>query len=158
MKIDEICRQNGISNATYYNWKRNTVAWNLLILNGLKSLRMRIPDLKSCLRKSAWKIMLWRSFLQKMASDNRKEDLRSGINSGRFIGHSRLSVSFTAQWPLFTGQTLTGKLRILRLSKRFMPNWNYHHGPDSGSVFTGCDRKSTPLIINGFTGYIASWA
>lgn len=21
MKIDEICRQNGISNATYYNWK-----------------------------------------------------------------------------------------------------------------------------------------
>lgn len=27
-----------------------------------------------------------------------------------------------------------------------------------GNVFTGCDRKSTPLIINGFTGYIAGWA
>lgn len=50
MKIDEICRQNGISNATYYNWESK--------LNGLKSLRMRMPDLKNCLRKSAWKIVL----------------------------------------------------------------------------------------------------
>lgn len=39
---------------------------------------------------------------------------------------------------------------MIRLLKRFMPNWNYHHGSDSGNVFTGCDKKSTPLIINRF--------
>ncbi|WP_247718666.1 transposase [Morganella morganii] len=39
---------------------------------------------------------------------------------------------------------------MIRLLKRVIPNWNYHHGSDSGNVFTGCNRKSTLLIINRF--------
>ena len=58
IKVDEICRQNGISNATYYNWKSKYGGMNRLILKGLKNLRMKIPGLSGCLRKSVRKIML----------------------------------------------------------------------------------------------------
>lgn len=33
MKVEDICRQNGISNATYYNWKPKYMAWKLMMLN-----------------------------------------------------------------------------------------------------------------------------
>ena len=27
MKVEDVCRKHGISNATYYNWKSNRVVW-----------------------------------------------------------------------------------------------------------------------------------
>lgn len=33
IKVEDIYRQNGISNATYYNWKPKYMAWKLMMLN-----------------------------------------------------------------------------------------------------------------------------
>ncbi|SUH37348.1 transposase family protein [Salmonella enterica subsp. enterica] len=30
--VKDVCREAGISEATYYNWSPDTAAWNLLIL------------------------------------------------------------------------------------------------------------------------------
>ena len=32
LNVEEICRQNGISNATYYNWNLSMVAWKPMML------------------------------------------------------------------------------------------------------------------------------
>ncbi|OBU13644.1 transposase [Morganella psychrotolerans] len=38
MKVDEICRQNGISNATYYNWKSKYGGMEAADIKRLKEL------------------------------------------------------------------------------------------------------------------------
>ncbi len=58
MKIDEVFRRMGSVTPRITTGNQNTVVWKPPILNSLKSLSMRMPDLKSCLRKSAWEIML----------------------------------------------------------------------------------------------------
>lgn len=98
MKIDEICRQNGISNATYYNWKSKYGGMEAADIKRLKELEDENARLKKTVCGSQpGKSCDEGAFCKKGLVMAEKKDLRSGINSGRFIGHSRLSVSFTAQ-------------------------------------------------------------
>jgi len=57
-KIEEICRQNGISSAPYYNWKSKYGGIEANDVKRLKDLEDENARLKSCLLKSVSKIML----------------------------------------------------------------------------------------------------
>ncbi len=57
MKVEDICRQNGISNATYYNWKSKYGGMEANDIKRLKELEDENAKLKSYLQKSALKIM-----------------------------------------------------------------------------------------------------
>ncbi len=56
MKVEDICRQNGISNATYYNWKSKYGGMEANDVKRLKELEEENAKLKKCLQKSALKI------------------------------------------------------------------------------------------------------
>lgn len=47
--VKEVCREHGISDATYYNWKPNTVAWKPQMLSGSKIWRKKIVGLNRCM-------------------------------------------------------------------------------------------------------------
>lgn len=57
MKVEDICRQNGISNATYYNWKSKYGGMETNDVKRLKELEDENTKLKKCLQKLALKIM-----------------------------------------------------------------------------------------------------
>ncbi len=57
MKVEDICRQNGISNATYYNWKSKYGGMEANDVKRLKELEDENTKLKKCLQKLALKIM-----------------------------------------------------------------------------------------------------
>ena len=57
IKVEDICRQNGISNATYYNWKSKYAGMEANDVRRLKELEEENIKLKSSLRKLALKIM-----------------------------------------------------------------------------------------------------
>lgn len=46
MKVDDICRQNGISNATYYNWKSKYGGMEAHDVKRLKELEEKNAKLK----------------------------------------------------------------------------------------------------------------
>ncbi len=49
MKVEEVCRQHGISSATYYNWKSKYGGMEASDVKRLKSLKKRMPSSKRCL-------------------------------------------------------------------------------------------------------------
>ena len=53
MKVEEVCRQHGISSATYYNWKSKYGGMEASDVKRLKSLKNKTPSLKRCLQMSA---------------------------------------------------------------------------------------------------------
>ena len=58
MKVDDICRQHGISSATYYNWKAKYGGLEASELKRIKELEaLKIPSSRKCTQMSAWKIM-----------------------------------------------------------------------------------------------------
>ncbi|CAG9435669.1 IS3 family transposase ISYal1 (plasmid) [Providencia alcalifaciens] len=57
IKVEDICRQNGISYATYYNWKSKYAGMEANDVRRLKELEEENIKLKSSLRKLALKIM-----------------------------------------------------------------------------------------------------
>ena len=48
--VAEVCRKMGISEATYYNWKKNTVAWACLNCGGSSSWKRKISTSNSSWR------------------------------------------------------------------------------------------------------------
>lgn len=53
MKVEEVCRQHGISSATYYNWKSKYGGMEASDVKRLKELEEEMPSLKKCLQMSA---------------------------------------------------------------------------------------------------------
>ena len=47
--VKDVCREAGISEATYYNWKSRYGAWRLLILKRSRTLRTRTGVSNRCL-------------------------------------------------------------------------------------------------------------
>ena len=65
MKIVDLCRMHGISDATFYNWRSKYGGMEVLMPSALKSLKQRITGSNRCLQMLCLKTALLRMFFQK---------------------------------------------------------------------------------------------
>ena len=51
--VPELCREHGISSATFYKWRSKSVAWMPLSWRASKSWKRKIVALRRCMPRSA---------------------------------------------------------------------------------------------------------
>ena len=50
--VAALCREHGMSNATFYKWRAKYWGMDTSLMARLKDRKPKIPDLKRCIRKS----------------------------------------------------------------------------------------------------------
>lgn len=76
MKVEEVCRQHGISSATYYNWKSKYGGMEASDVKRLKELEEENAKLKKMFADVSLEIMPLRSLSQKRVGDSRETRMR----------------------------------------------------------------------------------
>ena len=70
LKVDDVCRQFGISPATYYNWKAKYGGMEASELKKMKDMEAELNQLKRFTLTLALRIMPLRSYLKKSFNDS----------------------------------------------------------------------------------------
>lgn len=87
LKVEEICRQNGISNATYYNWKSKYGGMEANDVKRLKELEDENSRLKKLFAEVSLENHAMKELFAKRAGNNREEILRQFADCCWSVGY-----------------------------------------------------------------------
>ena len=95
MPIPELCREHGMSRATFYKWRAKYGSMDVFIMKRQKSLRARVSTWRRCIPKNGWtQIILWEPFLEdkvkKVVKPSQRREMAHYIAKQRKLSISKI--------------------------------------------------------------------
>jgi putative transposase len=91
LKVEGICRQHGISNGTYYNWKSKYGDMEASDVQKLRDLQEENDKLKKMFANLSLENLALKDLIEKRVGDRRKTRSGHWLGGVRLIDHASLS-------------------------------------------------------------------
>jgi len=100
-KVENICRELGISNGTFCNWRSKFAGLEVNEAKRLRELESKITSSSDCLRTSSWKSKGWRICFKKVVKPTDKKQvvwIVPGWSEANFIERVKPKCSWKKIW------------------------------------------------------------